>query len=55
MGGRGAGPAQSYLQDRSVRANCPATIQESTVMAARAPMCRNGAVPLCVGRGKRDH
>ena len=24
-------------------------------MAARAPTCRNGAVPWCVGRGKRDH
>lgn len=24
-------------------------------MAARAPTCRNGAVPLCVGRGERDH
>lgn len=24
-------------------------------MATRAPTCRNGAVPLCVGRGKRDH
>lgn len=24
-------------------------------MAARAPTCKNGAVPLCMGRGKRDH
>lgn len=23
-------------------------------MATRAPMCRNGAVPLCAGRDKRD-
>ena len=52
--GWGTGPAQSYLQDRSARANCPATIQESAVIATRAPTCRNGAVPLGTGRGKRD-
>ena len=51
--GWGTGPAQSYLQDRSARANCPATIQESAVTATRAPTCRNGAVPLGTGRGKR--
>lgn len=52
--GWGTGPAQSYLQDRSARANCPATIQESAVTATRAPTCRNGAVPFGTGRGKRD-
>ena len=51
--GWGTGPAQSYLQDRSARANCPATIQESAVIATRAPTCRNGAVPL-VQEGARE-
>lgn len=46
---RTAGPTQWYSQDRSARANCPATIQESIVTAARPPKCRNGDVP-CIGK-----
>lgn len=35
----------------SARATCPATIQDSAVTAARAPMCRNGPVAWTEQRG----
>lgn len=35
---------EAHILIFSARVTCPATIQDSAVTAARAPMCRNGPV-----------